>query len=57
MRRMFGGFTITRSVGWYWDEPSLTGVSDDLLRFEVDGMFTGKDLRALHRWKETLRRR
>jgi hypothetical protein len=33
------------------------GVSDDLARFEVDGIFTDNDLRALHKWKRALRRR
>jgi len=57
MRRMFSGFTVTRAMGWYWDESSRIGVSDDLVRCEVDGMFTGSDLHTLQEWKKTLRRR
>jgi hypothetical protein len=35
----------------------MTGLPDDLVRFEVDGVFTGNDLHALHDWKKKLRRR
>ena len=57
MQRMFGGYTLTRAMGWYWDETNNTGVSDELVRLEVDGVFTGSDLRALHEWKGKLRHR
>lgn len=55
MQMMFSGYTYNRSSGWYLD--GREGVSDDLVRFEVDGVFNGNDLRALHEWKKTLRRR
>jgi hypothetical protein len=57
MRDMFSGYTLTQAIGWYWDEVSAIGVVDDLVRFEVDGVFTGNDLHALHEWKKKLRRR
>lgn len=57
MQHMFSGYTLTRAMGWYWDEAKNTGVPDELVRLEVDGVFTGGDLRLLHEWKEKLRRR
>lgn len=57
MQRMFTGYTLTRAMGWYWDETKNTGVPDELVRLEVDGVFTGSDLRILHEWKEKLRHR
>ncbi|MGA2086168.1 MAG: hypothetical protein ABSG60_11665 [Terracidiphilus sp.] len=57
IRSMFSGYTLTRAKGWYWDEEKSIGVPDDIVRFEVDGIFTGSDLRALHQWKRKLRRR
>ncbi len=38
-------------------EAKNTGVPDELVRLEVDGVFTGGDLHALHEWKEKLRHR
>ncbi len=55
MQVMFSGYTFNRSGGWYLD--GTEGVSDDLVRFEVDGVFTGGDLRLLHEWKKKLCRR
>jgi hypothetical protein len=57
MRGMFSGYTLIRAMGWYWDEENTIGVPDDIVRFEVDGIFTGCDLRAIHEWKMKLRRR
>jgi hypothetical protein len=57
MQRFFSGYTATRAAGWYWNDSNRTGVSDELVRFEMDGIFTGDDLRLLHVWKERLRRR
>lgn len=57
MCRMFSGFTITNAMGWYYDESRNSGLSDELVRFEVDGIFEGADLDALHEWKRQLRRR
>ena len=57
MQRMFSGYTLARVMGWYWDEAEKEGVPDELVRLEVDGIFTGNDLRVLHDWKKKLRRR
>ncbi len=57
MQRMFSGYTLTRAMGWYWDETKSAGVSDELVRLEVDGVFAGSDLRELHEWKKKLQRR
>jgi hypothetical protein len=57
MRETFSGYTLLPAKGWYWDDVRMMGVSDDLMRFEVDGVFTGIDLCALHEWKRKLRRR
>jgi len=57
IQRFFSGYTVTRATGWYWNESDRTGVPDELVRFEMDGVFTGDDLRLLSIWKETLRRR
>jgi len=57
MHEMFSGYSFLPAKGWYWDEAKKMGVSDDLVRFEVDGVFTGSDLHALHDWKKKLRRR
>jgi hypothetical protein len=57
MRNLFSGFTLSRAKGWYWDEANRVGVSDELVRFEVDGVFTGNDLYLLHTWKKKLQRR
>jgi hypothetical protein len=57
IQRFFSGYTVTRATGWYWNESGRTGVPDELVRFEMDGVFTGDDLRLLSIWKETLRRR
>ena len=57
MREMFSGYTLVQTMGWYWDDVITIGVSDELARFEVDGIFTGSDLRAIHEWKKKLRRR
>ncbi len=57
MQRMFSGYTLARVMGWYWEETKSVGVPDELVRLEVDGVFTGDDLRALHEWKRRLRRR
>lgn len=57
MQHFFSGFTVTHATGWYWNEKDKTGVPDELIRFEVDGVFTGSDLCLLHEWKEKLRRR
>jgi hypothetical protein len=54
---MFSGYTLLPAKGWYWDAVRIIGVSDDLVRFEVDGVFTGNDLRALHDWKRKMLRR
>lgn len=55
MQMMFSGYTFNRAGGWYLD--AIEGISDDLVRFEVDGVFTGNDLRLLHEWKKKLCRR
>jgi len=55
MQAMFSGYTLNRAMGWYVDGDS--GVSDDLIRFEIDGIFMGHDLRKLHEWKKKLERR
>lgn len=57
MQHFFSGFTVTYATGWYWDETKQSGVPDELVRLEVDGIFTGDDLRVLHEWKKKLRRR
>ena len=57
IQRFFSGYTVTRATGWYWNDSDRTGVPDELVRFEMDGVFTGDDLRLLSVWKETLRRR
>ncbi len=57
IQRMFSGYTLARVMGWYWDETKKEGVPDELMRLEVDGVFTGNDLQALHEWKGKLRRR
>jgi hypothetical protein len=57
MREMFSGYTLLPAKGWYWDDVRIIGVSDDLVRIEVDGIFTGDDLHTLHDWKKRLRRR
>lgn len=57
IQSLFSGYTLTRAMGWYWDDVSAAGLSDDLVRFELDGVFTGNDLRALHDWKKKLKRR
>lgn len=57
MQQMFSGYTLARVMGWYWDEAEKEGVPDELVRLEVDGIFTGNDLRVLHDWKKKLRRR
>jgi hypothetical protein len=57
MQRMFSGYTLAQVMGWYWNETKREGVPDELVRLEVDGVFTGDDLRALHEWKKKLRRR
>jgi hypothetical protein len=57
IQRLFSGYTVTRATGWYWNDSDRTGVPDELVRFEMDGVFTGDDLRLLSIWKETLRRR
>lgn len=55
MQVMFSGYTLSPAHGWYLD--GREGVPDDLVRFEVDGVFTGGDLQALHEWKKKLCRR
>lgn len=57
IQRMFSGYTLAQVMGWYWDETEKEGVPDELVRLEVDGVFTGNDLRVLHDWKMKLRRR
>jgi hypothetical protein len=57
IRSIFSGYTLIRAKGWYWDKEKSIGVPDDIVRFEVDGIFTGNDLRTLHKWKMKLRRR
>jgi hypothetical protein len=57
MHEMFSGYTLSPARGWYWDDVRTMGISDDLVRFEVDGIFTGNDLHALRDWKGKLRRR
>lgn len=57
MQGMFSGYTLTRATGWYWDEAKKEGIPDELVRLEVDGVFTGNDLRVLHEWKRKLQRR
>ena len=42
------------ALGWYWDKNKNTGVPDDLVRLEVNGVSTSDDLGALHDWKRTL---
>ncbi len=54
---MFSGYTLAQVKGWYWNETKNEGVPDELVRLEVDGVFTGDDLRVLHEWKKKLRRR
>jgi hypothetical protein len=57
IQQFFSGYTVTRATGWYWNDSARTGVSDELVRFEMDGVFTGDDLQLLRVWKERLRRR
>jgi hypothetical protein len=57
IQRFFSGYTVARATGWYWNDRDRTGVPDELVRFEMDGVFTGDDLRLLSIWKEALRRR
>lgn len=57
MQQMFSGYTISRVTGWYWNRVENTGVPDELVRLEIDGVFTGNDLCTLREWKSRLRRR
>jgi hypothetical protein len=57
MRSMFSGYTLSRARGWYWDEKKGIGVSDELIRCEIDGVFTGNELHTLHAWRKKLLRR
>jgi hypothetical protein len=57
MREMFSGYTLLPAKGWYWDDVKMMGMPDELVRFEVDGVFTGNDLRSLRHWKRKLLRR
>ena len=57
IQRFFSGYTVTRATGWYWNDSDRTGVPDELVRFEMDGVFTGHDLRLLHVWRDRLQRR
>jgi di/tripeptidase len=54
---MFSGYTLSRARGWYWDEKKGIGVSDELIRCEIDGVFTGNELHTLHAWRKKLLRR
>jgi hypothetical protein len=40
------GYTLLPAQGWYWNDVTMTGLPDDIVRIEVDGIFTGDDLRA-----------
>jgi hypothetical protein len=57
IQSLFSGYTLIRAMGWYWDEVRAEGVPDDLVRFELDGVFTGRDRCVLREWKKRLQRR
>jgi hypothetical protein len=57
MHAMFSGYTLSRALGWYWDEAENVGVTDELIRCEIDGTFTGIDLWMLNEWRRRLLRR
>lgn len=57
IRRNFAGYSRFPITGWYRDEATGEEFVDHLLRFEVDGSFTGEQLEYLKRWKRELEER
>jgi hypothetical protein len=54
IRRNFSGYSRFPISGWYRDDNTGEEFVDQLLRFEVDGTFTGDQLAYLKRWKREL---
>ena len=57
IRRHFSGYSRFAITGWYRDDNTGEEFVDQLLRFEVDGTFTGEQLAHLKRWKQELETR
>lgn len=53
----FSGVTAFPVGGWYWSDSPDNDGTDNLVRFEIDGIFTGHDIALLRKWKRTLKRR
>jgi hypothetical protein len=48
---------LSRALAWYRDDAENLGVTDELIRCEIDGTFTGNDLWLLNEWRKRLLRR
>ncbi len=57
IRRRFSGYSKYRIAGWYRDNETGSEYEDQLLRFEIDAVFSESDERFLRLWKRLLARR
>ncbi|HEY1757834.1 MAG TPA: hypothetical protein VGG72_20865 [Bryobacteraceae bacterium] len=53
----FSGCTAFPVGGWYWSGNPDNDGTDNLVRFEIDGIFTGSDIAFLREWNKILKRR
>ncbi len=57
VRRLFTGYAKSTTTGWYRDVEQHKEYLDRLTRYEIDGTFDPRRLRALRLWKRQLARR
>lgn len=54
MRRLFSGYAVQPTAGWYRDDNSGKGVRDRHFRFDIDLLVTRSVIETLRKWKNIL---
>jgi hypothetical protein len=54
IRRLFSGYSVQPTVGWYRDENTGKGVRDRHFRFDIDLLVTRSVIETLRKWKNIL---
>ena len=54
MRRLFSGYSVQPTTGWYLDENTGKGVRDRHFRFDIDLPVTPPIIQSLRKWKNIL---
>jgi hypothetical protein len=54
MQRLFSGYSVQPTEGWYRDDATGKGIRDHHFRFDIDLLVTRSVIESLRKWKNIL---